>query len=91
MIVMFGTKLSSSEASGRIKRLRMNSECQASSVTTRTGRFCGGIGAADEILHEKVALRGMSDEVGVEAVEGFRRHRLLAFHQTVLRWLRRGR
>ena len=63
------------DASGRIRRLRMNSECQAYSVTTRTGRLCAGIGAADQILHEQVALRGMRDEVGVKRVECCRRHR----------------
>jgi hypothetical protein len=40
-------------------------------------QFLRGICAADEILHEKVALRGMRDEVGVKPLEDLRRHRLV--------------
>ena len=35
MMVSSGTKLASADASGRINSVRMNSECQASSVKTR--------------------------------------------------------
>ena len=42
MMVNSGWKSASSSAAGRTSRLRMNSECQAYSVTTRTfTRFAG--------------------------------------------------
>ena len=77
MIVSSGTKLSSSAGSGRISRLRMNSECQANSVTTRVGSCMVGVGAADQVLHEQVLARRMGEEVGEQRVELRRRHRLV--------------
>ena len=42
-------------AFGSIRSCCMNSECQAYSVTMRTGRRCVEIGAAEQILHEQLA------------------------------------
>ena len=53
----------------------MNSECQAYSVTTRVGRLCVRVGAADQILHEQVLVGRMREEIGEQRVEMRRRHR----------------
>ena len=44
-------------------------------MTTRVGRLCAAVGAADQILHEQVASGGMRAEIGEQRVEMRRRHR----------------